>query len=113
MEIENSLGRNYKLSDSAISDFMDILKNGRCFGMLEHKDRVATLSDEMSVTNTRNDDRNDDIFKNVLQKYPNIFEFVPAGYFHKEVNIETGEEEIIIDTLTSIDATLRINDKVY
>ena len=43
----------------------------------------------------------------MIQKYPNCFRFSPTGFFHKEINPETGEEENVMNTITSIDATLK------
>jgi DNA ligase-1 len=119
MEIKISGGNNRRISDKAISDFMNMVKEGRGFGTIDHKDRPVTLSDVaykvsdveqhehggLSADITTLHTPNGVALKNMLEKYPDSLTFSPVGWFHKETNPETGEEETVIDKITSIDVT--------
>lgn len=119
MEISISLGKNMKISDKAMSDFVDNVKKGECFGTIDHPETSLLLSDIMYKIDdikevetcglvgnaTPVDNFNGGVFLNMMKKYPNNFVFSPVGYCHNEINKETGEEETIIDHITSINAT--------
>lgn len=121
MEITISIGKNTKISEKAMSDLKNMVKEGRCLGTIGHpepnpslinisykvndikENNLGGLLGDITILNTPDGET----FKKMIQKYPNCFRFSPTGFFHKEINPETGEEENVIDTITSIDATLK------
>ena len=45
MEITISLGKNFKISDKALEDFKNMVKDGKCLGMLDHPEPNLSLVD--------------------------------------------------------------------
>ena len=119
MEITISLGKNFKISDKALEDFKNMVKDGRCLGTLDHPEPSLSLIDTRykvdeirenvlgelvgDITILNNPEGN--MFRDIIQKNPNSFRFSPTGFCHKETNPETGDEETIIDAITAINAT--------
>ncbi len=119
MEITISLGKNFKISDKALEDFKNMVKEGRCLGTLDHPEPSLSLIDTRykvdeirenvlgelvgDITILNNPEGN--MFRDIIQKNPNSFRFSPTGFCHKETNPETGDEETIIDAITAINAT--------
>ena len=121
MEITISLGKNFKISDKALEEFKNMVKEGRCLGTIGHPEPNLSLMDISYKVNdikennlgellgdiTILNNQNGETFKEMIQKYPNCFRFSPTGFCHKEINPETGEEETVVDVITSIDATFK------
>lgn len=121
MEITISLGKNFKISDKALEEFKNMVKEGRCLGTIGHPEPNPSLMDISYKVNdikennlgellgdiTILNNQDGETFKEMIQKYPNCFRFSPTGFCHKEINPETGEEETVVDVITSIDATFK------
>lgn len=121
MEITISLGKNFKISDKALEEFKNMVKEGRCLGTIGHPEPNLSLMDISYKVNdikennlggllgdiTILNNQDGETFKEMIQKYPNCFCFSPTGFCHKEINPETGEEETVVDVITSIDATFK------
>ena len=121
MEITISLGKNFKISDKALEEFKNMVKEGRCLGTIGHSEPNLSLMDISYKVNdikennlggllgdiTILNNQDGETFKEMIQKYPNCFCFSPTGFCHKEINPETGEEETVVDVITSIDATFK------
>ena len=118
MEITISLENNFKISDEALADFKNMVKEGRCLGTLDHPEPTPSLmhtvykvdeikenvSGELACDITILNNFEGNMFRELIQNNQNFFRFTPTGYCHKETNPETGEEETIIDVITAITA---------
>ena len=116
MKINIELGKNFKIPDKVMSEFVERVKRGDCVGTIDHTEPTIRLIDSRYVVNEiyKNEDNTivgditpieGTIFKQMIEKSPNYFRFFPTGYCHKEINEETGEEVTVIDSIISINAT--------
>lgn len=107
MKINIELGKNFKIPDKVMSEFVERVKNGDCVGTMDHPEPTIRLIDSIyrvneiykNVDNTIVGDITPiegTIFKQMIEKSPNYFRFFPTGYCHKEINEE------IISTLMQI-----------
>ena len=112
--------RNTVIPYDVLKNWIDNVKEGRCFGTLEHKSERRLSDAAFKVTEiTFNgcDKISADIetvgtpdgvlFKEIFDTNPEVFDFEVNGFYHKENNEETGEEEIVIDKIVSIDAVVK------
>ena len=120
MKINIELGKNFKIPDKVMSEFVERVKRGDCVGTIDHPEPTIRLKHSGYMVNEiyKNEDNTivGDItpiectaegtaFKQTIENFPNYFRFFPTGYCHKEINEETGEELTVIDSIISINAT--------
>lgn len=112
--------RNTVIPDDVLKNLIDNVKDGRCFGTLEHKaeHRLSDAAFKVTETSFNGCDKisadietivtpEGKMFKELFNGNPELFDFEVNGFYHTENNEETGEEDIVIDRIVSIDAVVK------